>query len=206
MAITTKFFTKLALFGSLSILPLFSTLEARADSRGVGEIDVQIGSDRSESSGTANVSRSLRLGIYGGLVTSLVTSGQESDRLSFGGFLKSDRGQKSIGSYNSYDVGLFMGWSRSSLSLRFAYTLFGELKGMNSFVETAWREASGYEILLRWITWSTEIEGDREFALGPSLSYERVTYKKSQVGSLPENSQELLKEALIPGISFVFNY
>lgn len=202
MVITTKFFKKLTRIGAMAVVLLSAPTGAQAHSRGIGEIDVQIGSDRSETAGSTSVSRNLRLGIFGGLVTSW----QETDRISFGGFLKSDRGQKTIGSYNSYDVGLFLGWSRGSLSLRMAYTVFGELKGMNSFVETAWREASGYEMLLRWITWSTETEGNHEFALGPSLSYERVSYKKSQVGSLPESSQELLKEALVPGISFVFNY
>jgi hypothetical protein len=187
---------------SVLLGPFHPTTSFSADYRGLGEVDVQISSNRIESSSSADSSRSLRLGIFGGLLM----DSQEKDRLSFGGFFKTDRGQKTIGSYNSYDVGLFVGWERESLGLRLAYTLFGELKAMNGFIETAWRQASGYEISLRWTTWTTELAGDRAFALGPSLSYEKISYKKSQAGSLPETDQESGREALVPGVSFVFVY
>lgn len=206
MVITTKFFKDFARnVAQVAVLlaALISHInEAAADARGLGEIDLQVSSERVESAGSASVERHFRLGVYGGLVSTL----DSGDRLSFGGFLKTDRGQQALGALNSYGLGLFVGWARESLSLRFGYTLFGETKSMSAAVETAWREASGYELLARWITWNKELEGNRELALGPSLSYEKVTYKKSQVGSLPETNQELTREALVPGISFLFVY
>jgi hypothetical protein len=237
MVVTTKFFKFLARNVALYIMSLAvisHITEAKAEVRGIGEIDLQLSSERTESPSSVAVERHLRLGLYGGLnvtrgsaTESAVGSATEStpdstshpishpdsgsassskDRISFGGFLKSDRGQQSLGALNSYGIGLFAGWTRKSLSLRVAYTLFGELKSMNSSVETSWRDVAGYELMARWITWRQELEGNREFALGPSLSYEKLSFKKSQVGSLPETNQDLIRETLVPGVSFVFVY
>lgn len=229
MVVTTKFFKFLARNVALSIMSLAvisHITEAKAEVRGIGEIDLQLSSERTESPSSVAVERHLRLGLYGGLNVTLRSAAESAtestpdstshpdsgsassfkDRISFGGFLKSDRGQQSLGALNSYGIGLFAGWTRKSLSLRVAYTFFGELKSMNSSVETSWRDVAGYELMARWITWRQELEGNREFALGPSLSYEKLSFKKSQVGSLPETNQDLIRETLVPGVSFVFVY
>lgn len=206
MVITTKFFKDLAQNVALAVMLMFVLIshisEVSAETRGLGEIDLQMSSERVESAGSASVERHLRLGVYGGLESTL----QTGSRISFGGFLKTDRGQQPLGALNSYGLGLFAGWANKSLGLRLAYTLFGEQKSMNAAVETSWREASGYELMVRWLTWRQELDDNREFALGPSLAYEKLTFKKAQVGSLPETNQELARESLVPGISFVFVY
>jgi hypothetical protein len=170
---------------------------------GIGEIDAHLSSERAESAGgTASLERHLKLGFFGGLRSEIGTT----DSLSFGGFLKTDRGFQSAGEFTGYGLGIYLGWFHRSFSARLAYTALAEVKNSNGIVETAFRDGSGIELQAKWVQWFDTEQGAKSFGLGPSLTYERLNFAKARVGSLPEIAQDRLVESISPGISATFNF
>lgn len=190
-----------AVLAVATAIAVFPNLSSAAS--GVGEIDVHVSSERAESAGgTASLERHLKLGIYGGVLSELSTT----DSLSFGGFLKTDRGFQSAGEFTGYGMGLYLGWLHRSFSMRLAYTVLAEIKNSNGTVETTFRDGSGIELQAKWIQWFDTEQGAKSFGLGPSLTYERLNFSKARVGSLPEVAQDRLVESVSPGISATFNF
>lgn len=171
--------------------------------KGLGEIDAHVSSERADSAGgTSSLERHIKPGVYAGAETQL----SETDSLTFGAFLKTDRGFQSAGEFSSYGMGLFMGWLHKGLGIRFGYTVLSEVKNSNGTVETQFRDGSGIELQAKWLTWYSTESGPNSFGLGPSLSYERLNFTKARVGSLPDVSQDRLVESISPGLSAVFRF
>jgi hypothetical protein len=168
---------------------------------GVGEVDAHISSERAESAGgTASLERHLKLGFYGGAISEI----SETDSLTFGGFLKTDRGFQAAGEFTGYGLGLYLGWLHQDFSMRFAYTLAAEVKNSNGIVETTFRDGSGIELQAKWVQWFGTEQGAKSFGFGPSLTYERLNFSKARVGSLPEVALDRLVESISPGVSATF--
>jgi hypothetical protein len=168
---------------------------------GIGEIDAHVSSERAESAGgTPSLERHLKLGFFGGARSEISTT----DSLSFGGFLKTDRGFQSAGEFSGYGLGLYLGWLHRNFSMRLAYTVMAEVKNSNGIVETTFRDGTGIELQAKWVQWFDTEQGAKDFGFGPSLTYERLNFSKARVGSLPEVAQDRLVESISPGVSATF--
>ena len=188
---------------AILFIGIFSAPNTAIAANGIGEIDAQISSERAESAGgTASLERHLRLGFFGGVLSDLSTT----DAVSFGGFLKTDRGFQSAGEFTGYGIGLYLGWLHKDFSLRLAYTVLAEVKNSNGVVETTFRNGSGLELQAKWVQWFDSEQGPKSFGFGPSLSYERLNFTKARVGSLPEVAQDRLVESISPGVSATFKF
>lgn len=168
---------------------------------GYSEIDLQYSSERTRSTVSSGIERHLRFGVFAGAQYHL----QIEKHINFGAFIKTDRGDILTTDFSQYAVGAFLGLALKNFSLRLAYSPFAELKTRDIATDTSWHEGSGYEIKAAWLT-SVAEDSSRDFMFGPSLSYEKMTYKKMQLGSLPEIAKELSHESIIPGITFSFSY
>lgn len=191
---------------SLTILAAYSIVvgpNVGLAATGVGEIDVHLSSERAESAGgTASLERHLKFGFFGGARSEI----SATDSLSFGGFLKTDRGFQSDGEFSGYGLGLYLGWLHRSFSMRLAYTVMAEVKNSNGIVETTFRDGTGIELQAKWVQWFDTEQGEKAFGFGPSLTYERLNFSKARVGSLPEVAQDRLVESISPGVSATFNF
>lgn len=184
------------------IISLFTCINSDA-AVGVGEIDAHISSERAETAGgTASLERHLKLGVFAGVLSDL----NDSDALTFGAFLKTDRGFQTAGEFSGYGFGLYLGWIHQAYSLRLGYTVLAEVKNSNGLTETAFRDGSGIELQAKWVQWFDTEHGPKSFGIGPSMSYERLNFAKARVGSLPEVAQDRLVESISPGVSATFKF
>ena len=193
----------ISIFSALLSTAIFFTPLISDAATGTGEIDLHVSSERAESAGgTASLERHLKLGVFAGALSDL----SETDSLSFGGFLKTDRGFQSAGEFTGYSLGLYLGWLHKEFSMRLAYSILAEMKNSNGTVETAFRDGSGLELQAKWVQWFDTEQGPKSFGFGPSLSYERLNFTKARVGSLPEVAQDRLVESISPGVSATFKF
>lgn len=191
------------IFGAIFSVAVFSAPLVSSAATGIGEVDLHISSERAESAGgTASLERHLKLGIFAGALSEL----SSTDSLTFGGFLKTDRGFQSAGEFTGYGIGLYLGWLNRNFSMRLGYSVLAEMKNSNGVVETTFLDGSGLELQAKWVQWFDTEQGPKSFGFGPSLSYERLNFTKARVGSLPEIAQDRLVESLSPGLSAIFKF
>ncbi len=171
---------------------------------GFGELGVHVTTERSEDSGspTATSERHFRVDLASGWRSEI----SETHSLGYGLVFKTERGLQTGSELAGYGVGAFVAWYAGPFSLRFDYLLVSELKMNNGFVETQYREGSGYSLEARWLHWLEPSESGHRLGLGPALAMTQMKYGKTRVGSLPESSASRATENLTPGIRAIYIY
>ncbi len=187
----------------------------------IGEIGLQLSTERTENQGTgASSERHFRFNIASGFKSALnrsdsadaVVNADGSTTLpttkslihwfGYGLSFRGERGLLASAETSAFGIGVFAGWYAGPFSIRADYIALAEMKSNDTVNETSYREGHGYSISMRWL----HAFDSQNVAVGPSLTFEQMTYEKSQVGSLPETSNSRTTESLIPGIIALFHF
>ena len=210
----------------LILIPLLTTVtlltfSPRLANAAVGEIGLQFSTERTEDQGTgASSERHFRFNIASGF-TSALNNSESADAIvnadgtttlpstnklihliGYGVSFRGERGLLSSSEISGFGLGVFVGWYAGPISLRVDYIALAEQKSNNGVAETSYREGSGYSVSARWLHRFESSNID----MGPSISFEEITYAKSRVGTLPETSNSRKTESLIPGIVALFYF
>lgn len=187
---------------ALFLLPCLP-LEARGTTppRAVGELGLQTFSERREdASGAATSERTFKVDLATGAETEI----GEAGKVGFGVAFEVERGLHSNSEISGLGVGGFLSWRRAAFSVRLDGVVLAEQKSTSSVVETSYREGSGWGLEVRWLPTWIQSDDETTWALGPSLSMQKITFKKSRVGTLPETEGERSMESISPGLRAIF--
>ncbi len=210
----------------LILIPLlttvtFLTLMPLGAHAAIGEIGLQFSTERTEDQGVGSSSeRHFRFNIASGFKsalnnpesadavvnadgsTTLPAAGKLVHWLGYGIAFRGERGLLASSEVSGFGLGVFVAWYAGPFSIRADYIALAEMKSNSSITETAFREGSGFAVSARWL----HALENQNISIGPSLSFEQMTYAKSQIGSLPESSNSRKTESLIPGVVAVFHF
>lgn len=202
----------------------FITSSPSSTMAAIGELGLQFSTERTEDqsggASTALSERHFRFNIATGFKsalnnrasadavvnadgsTTLPATGSLTHWIGYGLSFRGERGLFASAEVSGFGLGLFVGWYAGPFSVRADYIALAELKSNGAFTETAYREGSGFSVSARWLhTFDSE-----NISLGPSLTFEQMTFAKSQTGSLPETSNSRKTESLIPGFIALFHF
>lgn len=191
---------------------IFASKNAEAKGYRIGAAAAQIQSERIEesSSQTTSVQRSLGFGLAAGYAFAVGGSNDESSNkpsqaIGFGLSFDSGRGVVSSNDFSSYALGAFVSGYVENWSTIVRFIGLAEQKSNSGTVETQYRDGHGISISLQWTPWWPQGES-RALGIGPSLTWERISFDRSRVGSLPESSTGRTVETLRPGVAALFYF